>query len=123
MKKKGIINFVGQNNSGKSPGSVRTGPLNKEQAVMLFDKYAILLNTFDAVPEETVARLFGDEAVEFVERMDKTERGNLRGLYGNGKHTISFITLKGFLKAVTYYNINRLFMECDIKEYLEEETL
>lgn len=90
--------------------------LNKAQAQALFEEKAILIGGYDAIPEETVVSLFGEAAVAHAHTLDKTG-GEMCNAYGVGDYTAPYLTLKGFLRAVTYHNIRKL--ETEKKELAE----
>lgn len=92
-------------------------PLNKEKALALFEDNAILIGHNDAIPEETVAKLFGEEAVAHARALDG-ENYDLCRLYGIGRYQQSYLTLQGFLTAATYSNVHLLELE---KAELERE--
>lgn len=84
--------------------------MNKAQAVALFEEHAILMGDTDAVPTTTAAALLGQTAVDYVLWEDKLGSGRHKG-YWNGigmndyiKPLIYYLTLAGFLRAVTYNN-------------------
>lgn len=78
--------------------------MNKEAATALFKEHAILFGSIDAVPEAIAADLLGRAAVDFAKRMDKNSNVTLWGGYGIGDYTAFYLTLAGFLIAVTYNN-------------------
>lgn len=90
--------------------------LNKAQAQALFEEKAILIGGYDAIPGETVVSLFGEAAVAHAHTLDKTG-GEMCNAYGVGDYTAPYLTLKGFLRAVTYHNIRKL--ETEKKELTE----
>lgn len=81
--------------------------LNKAQAQALFAERAILIGSGDVIPEETVVELFGEAAVAHAHTLDKAG-GRYCNAYGAGGYTASYLTLSGFLSAVTYHNIRKL---------------
>ncbi len=89
--------------------------LNKAQAQALFAERAILIGGSDAIPEETVKQLFGDAAVAHAHTLDND--GELCNAYGIGDYTAPYLTLIGFMRAVTYHNIRTL--ETEQKELVE----
>ena len=82
--------------------------MNKAQATALFEEHTILFGDIDAVPEQKAADLLGRAAVEFAHRMDGSSRVKLWNGYGNGEYTAYYLTLAGFLVAVTYNNVSEL---------------
>jgi len=90
--------------------------LNKAQAQALFAERAILIGGGDAIPEQTVVELFGKEAVAHAHTLDKAG-GSYCNAYGVGDYTAPYLTLSGFLRAVTYHNIRKL--ESQQKELVE----
>jgi len=95
--------------------------LNKAQAQALFEEKAILIGGYDAIPEETVVSLFGEAAVAHAHTLDKTG-GEMCNAYGVGDYTAPYLTLKGFLRAVTYHNIRKLEAERESVGEHEEFT-
>ena len=81
--------------------------LNRAQAQALFEEKAILIGGGDAIPEETVVELFGEAAVAHAHTLDKAG-GSYCNAYGVGDYTAPYLTLSGFLRAVTYHNIRKL---------------
>ena len=84
--------------------------LNRAQAQDLFEEKAVLIGGGDAIPEETVAELFGEAAVAHAHTLDKAG-GSYCNAYGVGDYTVPYLTLSGFLRAVTYHNIRKLETE------------
>lgn len=80
--------------------------LNKAQATALFEEKAILIGERDAVPEETAIELFGASAVDHARKLGT--KGELCNAYGAGEYTARYLTLNGFMRAVTYHNISQL---------------
>ncbi len=85
--------------------------MNKAQAVALFEEHAILFGDTDAVPTTTAAALLGQTAVDYVLWEDRPGDGRRNKGYWNGigmndyiKPLIHYLTLAGFLRAVTYNN-------------------
>ena len=89
--------------------------MNKAQAQALFAERAILIGSVDAIPEKTVAELFGEAAVAHAHTLDNG--GELCNAYGVGDYTAPYLTLSGFMRAVTYHNIRKL--ETQQKELVE----
>lgn len=81
--------------------------LNKAQAQALFEEKAILIGGGDAIPEQTVAELFGKAAVAHAHTLDQAG-GRYCNAYSVGDYTAKYLTLSGFLRAVTYNNIRKL---------------
>ena len=81
--------------------------LNRAQAQALFEEKAILIGGGDAIPEQTVVELFGKDAVAHAHTLDKAG-GSYCNAYGVGDYTAPYLTLSGFLRAVTYHNIRKL---------------
>lgn len=79
--------------------------LNKAQAAALFEANAFLFGSIDAVPEETVIDLFGEDAAEHVKSQGM---GRLINGYGVGDYTATYYTFEGFMRAATYHNIKKL---------------
>ena len=84
--------------------------LNRAQAQALFEEKAILIGGGDAIPEETVVELFGEAAVAHAHTLDKAG-GNYCNAYEVGDYTAPYLTVSGFLRAVTYHNIRKLETE------------
>jgi len=89
--------------------------MNKAQAQALFAERAILIGSVDAIPEKTVTELFGEAAVAHAHTLDNG--GELCNAYGVGDYTAPYLTLSGFMRAVTYHNIRKL--ETQQKELVE----
>lgn len=91
--------------------------LNRAQAQALFEENAILFGDRDAVPEKTAAALLGQAAIDYVLWEDRTGTGGHKG-YWNAigmndyiKPLVKYITLSGFLRAVTYNNATLVTQE------------
>lgn len=87
--------------------------LNEEQANALFNSNAVLIYDNDRVPVSRAVELFGVEPVKYVGTYADTclkegikSRGNsfFVSWYLAGKVTLEFLTLDGFMLAVTYHN-------------------
>lgn len=76
------------------------GFLNKQQANELFHREAILIDGTDVLPLSAATRLFGQEAVSFARR----NKNNTNG-FGVGDFTLQFLYYRGYLDAVSYYNV------------------
>lgn len=79
-------------------------PINKEQAYELFRCESVLFGSHDGVPNYRVAKLFGADAVEFAVRLYPDSSNG----YGIGDYTLTYITLQGFLAAVSFNNIRQI---------------
>lgn len=79
--------------------------MNKAQAKALFERYAILFGSIDAVPEQIACAILGQEAIEFTHKMGKNYSVKLWDTYGIGSYSANYLTLAGFLVAVTYNNV------------------
>lgn len=90
--------------------------LNKAQAQALFEEKAILIGDRDAIPEQTVAELFGEAAVDHAHALERAGERYCNA-YGVGDYTAHYLTYGGFLRAVTYHNIRKL--ESQLKELAE----
>lgn len=84
--------------------------LNKLQAEILFDERAIFIGNADVIPEQEAADLLGEAAINHVKHLARTIRGLCNG-YGIGTYTAQYITLNGFLHAVSYHNVSILEKE------------
>jgi len=78
--------------------------LNMERAMELFKHEAVLMGTEDRVPLYRVAELFGEDAVKHIRRMGG---GYING-YGVGDYTMMAATVRGFLAAVSFSNVQKL---------------
>ena len=80
--------------------------LNKQQAMELFLKNAILIGNEDQITVRTATIVFGADAVEYVLALpDGAGRyHNSYGFGGIGKD-IRYMTLSGCMLAVTYNNV------------------
>lgn len=75
--------------------------ISKKEAVGLFEMFAVLIGDRDVVPEFKAVELFGEDAVKF--------RPIGRNSYwlDDDRHA-NYVTLKGFLTAATYRNVEIL---------------
>ena len=80
--------------------------LNRRETVELFNAEAILVGEEDAVTEDNVIKLFGEEAAKFVEKPEKI--GIHYNVYGNGHEDLTYFTFKGLEMAVTFSNIEKV---------------
>lgn len=81
-------------------------PMNMEQAKSLFWKESIILGPSGGVPVSRVEELLGKEAAEFLFRGDREKvYGTYANIYTIGDFYCPFLYLEGFLKAVTYANV------------------
>ena len=84
--------------------------LNKAQVNALFSQEAILLGSKDGVPMERVQELFGQEAVEKVNKYGKC--GVHFNTFGCGAPCqVTYFYLLGFQYAATYAIVN-VINEC-----------
>lgn len=84
--------------------------LNKAQASALFEREAVLIGTADAVADFRVCALFGKEAVDYVHKLTP---GNYWNAYTAGDTSIHYVTFRGFLAAVSFYNVQLLRNEAE----------
>lgn len=82
--------------------------MNKAQAESLFAQHAVLFGSRDGIPERAAVALLGCDAVAFAKRMGTSSPVTLWNGYGNGSYTANYLTLAGFLIAVTYNNVTDL---------------
>ena len=75
--------------------------INKKEAIGLFKMFAVLIDDRDVMPEFEAVELFGEDAVKF----SLVERNSY--WLGDDRYA-NFITLKGFLTAATYRNVEIL---------------
>lgn len=87
------------------------GALNKSQAYELFQRESVMIGDDDVVPVFRAAELLGERAVKFVE--NHFDRRYSNG-FGVESYTLNYLTLQGFLRAVSYYNVQQLQQECNI---------
>ncbi len=84
--------------------------MNRAQAVEMFAKSAILIGNDDVVPTITAAAMLGEDAVNYAKWADHVTSGKWKGYHnaiGMNDHIkpmIEYLTLPGFLCAVTYSN-------------------
>lgn len=76
--------------------------MNKETAINLFDRNSCLIGDRDVILEDIAEKLTSRQAVEFAYSVNKKGHNG----YGVGDYTVFYMTLKEFLLAVTYENIN-----------------
>lgn len=76
--------------------------INKETAINLFDRNSCLIGDRDVILEDIAEKLTSRQAVEFAYKTNKKGHNG----YGVGDYTAFYMTLKEFLSAVTYENIN-----------------
>ena len=75
--------------------------LSKEAFDALFNENAVLIEYQDRLPAERAIQLFGKDALDFAERMNKHDFGG----YGIGEYTQMYVTKHGAMLAATYNNI------------------
>ena len=75
--------------------------LNKAQADALFQLEAVMLGSGDVVTVARAVELFGSAAVEWAKNGEDGRDWNVWGRVG-------YLTLSGFQRAVTYYNVQQL---------------
>lgn len=90
-------------------------PIHSDKASDLFKEHACMFGSGDGVPIVAACRLFGWQPVAHVEREAHTEAAIKAGLvyvnyYGDAKEGVSFLTLKGFMRAVSICNV-RVFAQ------------
>ena len=84
--------------------------LNQEDAAWLFHKYAFWVGKCHVIPEDTARDVLSDAAVDFMYRTGKP--GESFNTFGAGdRKQLNLITFKGFLEAVSYYNVELYFTE------------
>lgn len=76
--------------------------MNKETAINLFDRNSCLIGDRDVILEDIAEKLTSRQAVKFAKGMNPSGHN----CYGIGDYMVSYMTLKCFLLAVTYENIN-----------------
>ena len=81
--------------------------LNKLEAEILFSDRAILIGSADVIPEHEAIELLGEASVNYVKHLGRTVKGLYNG-FGIGTYTASYLTLNGFLNAVSYHNVKIL---------------
>ena len=79
--------------------------LNSEQAKAMFAREAILIGDSDAVLYDRAAQVLGEKAAEFAKDFG-CKPGKYASMYGlGGDRQFRFLTLQGFMAAVTYANL------------------
>lgn len=85
--------------------------LNKEAAIKLFEKEAILIGRRDVVPFYRAVELFGEEAAEFLDRcvglkgyMESGRDWSGMGECSDERPLTQYLFRSGFLKLVTEHN-------------------
>ena len=80
--------------------------LNKNQAMLLFEQEAVLVEKKDVVPLNRAKALFEKDIIETIYKIENS------GIYWNTYSTygldLTYLTLSGFLAAVSYNNIKHL---------------
>ena len=76
--------------------------MNKETAINLFDRNSCLIGDRDVILEDIAEKLTSRQAVKFAKRMNSSGHN----VYGIGDYGVTYMSLKCFLLAVTYENIN-----------------
>lgn len=84
--------------------------MTRAQAVQIFTENAFLMGLGDGIPADTVVDLLGKDALDHV-KSRQTRPGMLWNRYGIGDRSIDYLTLPGFMMAVTYHNISRMSQE------------
>lgn len=102
-------------------------PINLEQAKSLFWKESVILGASGGVTVACATELFGKEAVESLFQGDRTKvYGKYANIYVIGDYFCPFLYLEGFLKVVTYANVQWLSKQeaigADVGEWCEGIT-
>lgn len=80
------------------------GVLNKLQADELFRREAILIGLDDVLPIPRAVELFGEKAVSFAKDKDHKHWS----AFGAGDFNLDFLRYSGFLRAVSFYNVEQM---------------
>lgn len=86
------------------------GQLNKHEAALLFSEYAFWVGEAHVIPEETAKAILSDAAVKYMKRTGKGGVSFNLFTVENNK-TLTYLTFKGFLEAVSYHNVELYFSE------------
>jgi len=81
--------------------------INKSAAMEVFEHESILIGERDVMPIFKAKRFLGADAVDFSKK-DAIDRNSY--YIGDSRH-VTYLTLKGFLKAVIYRNVCLLQQE------------
>lgn len=76
-------------------------PMNKEQALALFEKEAFFTGNFDGVSVKRAEELLGKAAVAYAFKLGETGNAFYINNYDN---PLKYLNRTGFMKAVSYYN-------------------
>lgn len=86
---------------------VKGGALSKAEATRLFEENAVLMGVRDGMPVRVAVELLNEQAVKDTMRQKETP-GKLHSVWSmNDRHCV-YLTLEGFYRAVTIYNVNIL---------------
>lgn len=78
--------------------------LNKLQADELFRREAVLIGSADVLPVSKAVALFGENAVSFAKDKDHKHWN----WFGVGDFDLDFLRYSGFLRAVSFYNVEQM---------------
>ncbi len=85
--------------------------ISHREATQFFYDNAMFMCCEDTIPDEVVISALGKDALRFAYDMNRPHERVLMCAYGIGHHTECALNMKGFLVAVTYYNISTLLEE------------
>ena len=94
--------------------------LNKAEAENLFRENAILIGSADVIPEHEAIEILGEESVGYAQYLGRNQKGRFCNAYGIGSYSALYLTLEGFMCAVTYRNIR--ILEEEAKAAAEAEN-
>lgn len=83
--------------------------LNKEQALALFAREAILLGAEDGIPKERAIELFGKKIIGYLEELDAYSESHYSfKSWETEDASIQYLTKVGTLLAVTEANVDAI---------------
>ena len=85
--------------------------MRKAAVDVMFQQEAVLIGGMDIVPEHRVAYLFGEDAVEYVRRMELSGKCQYMRGYHFGDFTLLTVTFEGFQAAASYHNAQQIRKE------------
>ncbi|WP_418972623.1 hypothetical protein [Allofournierella sp.] len=82
--------------------------LTEAEVKKMFEREAVLIDRGDAVPKYRAIALFGSKATNYASRPGVTSNS-----FGIGDYDLSYLNLKGFIMAASFYNVERIREEIE----------
>lgn len=81
-------------------------PLKLQEAIDIYKQFSILIGNQDSMPLETAKKLLNnDKALDFAFKFQDHKNNLIYNAYYVDEKKITFLTINGFLTAVTYKNL------------------